>query len=382
MAERILVEDTQALSKAKDALDRYLSAHSGEESERIRAVRTVVGALEDIRDKNRLEDETLRRLAEIGGEPHQPSGGDFIFNPRGIALMPVVRQAFRKTFQGLMQAEELTEDEREALTAVALAMMNVEELMGELFSGFYTRQKTHQKQYLYVGWLCWAYLRVKMEEAVEGGANSLYQHLASLSEDDEIITLNYTSKFFSNEIRASVRYFHGDCLSYIRLDTRQLIRNDQRVLEASTVESLAAFIASLGINVDTDKVFLPGIVPPLSVKPVMCREHLETWYQCGRAIDEASAIVIVGYSFNLADEHLNDLLRKRRGSTDTKILVVNPDIDGTSSNVCKILGLASDQLTAVTKAGLSCRQAGSLMFVDAATEQLTAPTLESLLDQP
>ena len=80
--------------------------------------------------------------------------------------MPVVRQAFRKTFQGLMEAEELTEDERETLTEMALAMMNVEELLGELFSGFYTRQKTHQKQYLYVAWLCWAYLRLKMEEAL------------------------------------------------------------------------------------------------------------------------------------------------------------------------------------------------------------------------
>ena len=146
-AERILVEDPQALSTAKTVLDRYLNEHGGEETDRIQAVRIVVGALEDIRDKNRLEDDTLRRLAEISGEAHQPSGGDFIFNPRGIALMPVVRQAFRKTFQGFMQAEDLSEDERETLTAMALAMLNVEELLGTLFSGFYTRQKTHQKQY-------------------------------------------------------------------------------------------------------------------------------------------------------------------------------------------------------------------------------------------
>ena len=378
-AERVLVEDPQALSIAKGVLDRYLNEHSGEETDHIRAVRTVVDALEEIRDKNRLEDDTLDRLAEISGEAHQPSGGDFIFNPRGIALMPVVRQAFRKTFQGLVQAEELSEDERETLTEMALAMMNVEELLGELFSGFYTRQKTHQKQYLYVAWLCWAYLRVTMEEALGNGTNSLYQHLASLSEHDEIITLNYTSKFFSDATRAAIHSFHGDCLSYIRLDTRQLINSDQQVLEATTVEAIAEFIKSLDIDLDSGKVFLPGIVPPLSVKPVMCREHLETWYQCGRIIDEASVIVIVGYSFNLADEHLNDLLRKRRGTTDVRIVVINPDIDGTSANVCNILGLASAQLTNVTRAGLNCREAGGLVFVNASAEQITSESLGQLL---
>ena len=173
--------------------------------------------------------------------------------------------------------------------------------------------------------------------------NSLYQHLASLSENDKVITLNYTSKFFPDATKAAIHSFHGDCLSYIRLDTRQLIKNDQRVLDATTVEAIAEFVKSLDINLDSGKIFLPGIVPPLSVKPVMCREHLETWYECGQIIDEASTIVIVGYSFNLADEHLNDLLRKRRGATDVRIVVVNPDIDGTSTNVCNLLGLAPNQ---------------------------------------
>lgn len=380
-AERVLVEDSQALSTAKSVLDRYVEEHSDGETDRIRAVRTVVDALAEIRDTNRLEDGTLNQLAKVGGEAHQPSGGDFIFNPRGIALTPVVRQAFRKTFQGLMQDEELTKDERETLTEMALAMMNVEELLGDLFSGFYTGQKTRQKQYLYVAWLCWAYLRLKMEESLGNGQNSLYQHLASLSGGDRVITLNYTSKFFSDATRPAVHSFHGDCLSYIRLDTRQLIKDDQRVLEATTVEAIADFVRSLDIDLDSDKVFLPGIVPPLSVKPVMCREHLETWYECGQIIDDASTIVIVGYSFNLADEHLNDLLRKRRGATDVRIVIVNPDMDGTSANVCNILGLAADQLTDTIRAGLNCRQAGNLVFANARSEQLTSQSLEELLRQ-
>ena len=219
-----------------------------------------------------------------------------------------------------------------------------------------------------------------MEEALKNGTHSLYQYLADLPEDHEIISLNYTSKFFPEESRASIHSFHGDCLSYIRLDTRQLINNDQQVLEAATVESLAEFVKSLDIDLDVGRVFLPGIVPPLSVKPVICREHLETWYRCGQIIDSASSIVIAGYSFNLVDEHFNDLFRKRRGATSTKIIVVNPDIDGTSANFCNILGQAPGQLTNVTKAGLDCRKAGNLLFVNATTEQLTSDNLGQLLE--
>ena len=379
-AERVLVEDPQALTTAKAALDRYAENHRGEGPEHVEALRTVIGALEDIRDKNSLEDHTLQGLAQISGDDHQQSGGDFIFNPRGLALTPVVRQAFRKTFQGLVQSQDLSEGERETLTTMALSMMNVEELLGELFSGFYTQHKTHQKQYLYVAWLCWAYLRLKMEEALTGGVSPLYQHLATLPENSSIITLNYTSKFLPAATRAEVYSFHGDCLSYIRFDTRRLVNDDESLLRATTVDSIAAFISSLAMDLDNNRLFLPGIVPPLSVKPVICREHLDTWYRCGRAIDSASTIVIVGYSFNMADEHLNDLLRKRRGASDVKIVVVNPDIDGTSKRFCAIAGQAFDQLDNLTKADFSCRKAGNLLFVNATTEQLTSDSLGQLLD--
>lgn len=378
-AERILSEEPVSLTNVKSILDRFLDEHQEEDSDHIQAIQTVVGALEEIRDRNKLEDSTLSLLSEISGEPHHASGGDFIFNPRGIALMPVVRQAFRNTFQGLLQSGDLTDDEKDTLTEMALAMMNFEELLGELFSGFYTARKSYQKQYLYVAWLCWAYLRLKMEEATATQENGFYGHLANLPQNHNVITLNYTASFFPEEVRARVHFFHGSCLSYIRLDTRDLLK-DENLLESTTPESIADFVASLDMDVEAGRVFLPGIVPPLSVKPVICREHLETWYQCGKVIDDASLIIIVGYSFNLADEHLNDLFRKRRGASDAKIIVINPDMDGTASNLCKIIGQDKEQLSNVTRHGLECKQAGSLLFVRATTEQLTPAFLEELLN--
>ena len=90
----------------------------------------------------------------------------------------------------------LTADEQETLTAMALAMMNAEELLGALFSGFYTKKQADQKKYLFVGWLFWAYLRVKMEEILANGMDAPYGYLEELPANDHVITLNYTMNFF------------------------------------------------------------------------------------------------------------------------------------------------------------------------------------------
>ena len=379
-AARVLAEDTQTLDTAKAILERYLNDHQDEDTTHVKAVHKVIVTLEEIRDKNQIDDQTLKPLAELGGEQYQDSGGDFIVDPRGINLTPLVRQAFRTTFQGLMQEGNVTQDEREALTRMAMAIMNVEELLGELFSGFYTKRAADQKQYLFVAWLFWAYLRLKMQESLNNDEKGLYAYLDSLGDDHQFITLNYTARFFSQTVRPRVHFFHGDCLSYIRLETRDLITENQQALQANSPDSIAAFIRSLGIDMRNQKIFLPGIVPPLSVKPVICREHLETWYQCGNLIDDAAGIVVTGYSFNLADEHFNDLLRKRRGGTDTKIVVINPDLEGTTTNVCKVLSQDASHLNEMTIADFECRRASNLTFVKAKTEQLSPEAIQQFLN--
>ena len=375
----MLAEDTQTLDTAKSILNRYLNDHQDEDTSHVKAVHKIIVALEEIRDKNQIDDQTLKPLAEISGERYQASGGDFIVDPRGISLTPLVRQAFRTTFQGLMQEGSVSQDERDTLVRMATAVMNVEELLGELFSGFYTKRPSDQKQYLYVAWLFWAYLRLKMEESLNNGEKGLYAYLNTLRDEHQLITMNYTAKFFPQAIRSRVQFFHGDCLSYIRLETRDLITENQQAQQANSPELIADFIGSLGIDLGNQKIFLPGIVPPLSVKPVICREHLETWYQSGNLIDRAEGIIITGYSFNLADEHFNDLLRKRRGAMETNVVVINPDLEDTALKVCKILSQNADHLNEMTLADFECRRGGNLTFVKARTEQLSPEAIEEFL---
>ena len=375
------MEDSQVLDTIRKHVTESIEDREEEANGHTLAVRRVIDQLVQIRNTNHLDDQTLGSLAEIGGETYSSSGGDYIISPKGITMTPIIRQAFRSTFQGISQKEGVSDEARETLMKMAFAMMNVEELLGTLFAGFYTGHKGYQKQYLFVAWLFWAYLRVKMEESAQSGENGLYKHLASFPENHRFITLNYTEKFFPDPVKERVHFFHGDCMTYIRLDTRNLIRNDQNALKATSPEKIAAFIGSLDMDIATGRVFLPGIVPPLSVKPVICREHLETWYHCGQLIDQATTIVVTGYSFNLADEHLNDLLRKRHGPLDTKIVVINPDIEGTATNVCKLLGKVPEQLNKITIAGCECWQAQDLTFVNAKAEELSSDNLGLFMEE-
>lgn len=377
--ERVLSQDAQSLSKAKQILEKHLGKNQAEESQRIVAVKTVIEALEAIRDKNQLKDETLEHLASLAGEQFQSSGGDHIINPRGVQLTPMVRQAFRKTFQGIIQAEDVGEEERETLRDIVRSMMNFEELLSDLFTGFYTKRAPDQKKYLYVSWLLWAFLRLTMEEKCQNGPSGLYAELANLGSQDHVVTFNYTTKFLPPTLNSRVSHFHGNCLSYLRWDTQEMFGDDDKVAQATSVDRMAEFIGGLDMDVGKGRIFLPGIVPPLAVKPVLCREFLSAWYRAGEVIDAASAIVVVGYSFNTVDRHFNDLIRKRAGHANARLVVINPDIDTTGKNVCSLLGKAPDTLTEITRNGFEARQGGSLLLVKARSEELTMAKLRQLV---
>jgi hypothetical protein len=205
---------------------------------------------------------------------------------------------------------------------------------------------------------------------------SFYQTLSEVGPGGGVITFNYTD-FFCNQTRPGDGYFHGDCRSYIRWDTRELIENDDKAEQAITPEETACFISGLSVDWDKDRVYLPGIVPPLSVKPIICSEYLDRWYGSSQKIRNARQVAIIGYSFNVADEHFNDLIRK--GNKNTKLVVVNPDIEPVIPEVCRICGVDRSQLSQVSKVGLNCWKGGTLTFAAARAEALDASTFMSLL---
>ena len=93
------------------------------------------------------------------------------------------------------------------------------------------------------------------------------------------------------------------------------------------------------------------------MKPIICTEYLERWYKCGQTIKNAKTIVILGYSFSIADEHFNDLVRK--GNSEAKVIVVNPDIEAVLDRTCQTLNQNKADLHSTNVEDLECKSGGS-----------------------
>ena len=250
--------------------------------------------------------------------------------------------------------------------------------MGDLFTGYYTKHIPDQRKYFYLAWLLWAYIRYREAAGRAQRDQSFYKTLSEVGVGGGVITFNYTD-FFYEGTRPANGYFHGDCKAFIRFHTREYVSNNVQARDATTLERMTAFIDGLQVDwkKDPPEVSLPAIVPPLAIKPIICTEYLDRWYECGQTIKRAKTIVIVGYSFSVADEHFNDLIRK--GNGDAKLIVIDPDLEAVVNRVCHTLNNDKTNLRSRNIRGLECRTGGRLTFVRAKAEEVTSTRLMELL---
>jgi len=164
----------------------------------------------------------------------------------------------------------------------------------------------------------------------------------------------------------------------LRVDTREVVRDDPKLRPTYEVDQVARFIGSLRLDVtQAPALDVPSIVPPVSFKPVMSCSQLRTWVAADDLLQRAGSIVIVGYSFATADEHFNDLLR--HANPTARVLVVNTNPLGPTRAACRILGLDSQQLVLTQIRGLNVAHVGRLCAVTARADQIDDVILPELL---
>jgi hypothetical protein len=355
-----------------------LGRHPDAENVNVAAIRLVMTKLSTIADVNELDETLMSQLSKLAGESNS-GGDDTILDTDRISFRPKVRQAI-KTLLNQVSTEipDLTKEEREAFAEVIAILSNFEELLGSLFIGYYTKHIPNQKKYFYLAWLFWAYIRHKEDLGRGNRDKSFYRTISEVGSGGGVITFNYTD-FFDAATRPKNGYFHGDCKAFIRFHTREYVANNVQIRDATTIARMVDFISGLRIDWSTDppEVSLPAIVPPLAMKPIICTEYLERWYECGQEIKKAKTIVIVGYSFSVADEHFNDLVRK--GNQYAKLIVIDPGLDAVVNRVCQTLGHDKSALRAKSVEGLECRTDSRLMFVKAKAEEIDSKKLMALL---
>ena len=127
------------------------------------------------------------------------------------------------------------------------------------------------------------------------------------------------------------------------------------------------------INLSENRYYLPSIVPPLAFKPLISLEYLENWYNASKAIEDTERIIVIGYSFNYADEHFNDLIRKK--AFNKKLIVINPDISTTKFALCRLLGININNFNRTEKQGFETEVNHNITLIKAKAEEIDLPKL-------
>jgi hypothetical protein len=186
-----------------------------------------------------------------------------------------------------------------------------------------------------------------------------------------VITFNYTS--LAHQTFKDATYFHGDLKRYIRLDNRDQIDIDK--YEGIDIVGFIKDIVGSNTDFDNKRFVIPSIIPPLKLKPVLSNEYIDIWYHSVETIRKAEKIIIVGYSFNYADEHFNDLIRKNK---DKKICIVDPFAENVIKNLERIF---SHRISDYTKSRVQEKETfknGKLQIIKAFANEVS---IDSLFEQ-
>ncbi len=252
-------------------------------------------------------------------------------------------------------------------------LINFERLLTDSFFGIYTNDVAKIKRYIYQAWTLWAFLKHQEEAAYskfsDGKPLPFY---SSLPNDWEMITLNYTSFAQKSAERTGGNppyYFHGELSNYTRMLDGVKCSMDENIDPVEFIKSTVANEIRFEKEV-ADSYSLPCIIPPLKCKPALTGlidtwGFIDVWHKSKEILDSAARIVIVGYSFNYADEHLNDIIRDNK---DKDILIVDKHPRNIRNSVQNIFSCRPEEYVVTIFQGMDCYRKNNLRIVEAEAE--------------
>jgi hypothetical protein len=346
-------------------------AHLPPEQEHVRKhgelIIRLFNKLAAIAEQSYLDDETEALIREVF--PTQADDwidSDSILDIHKLSLSDTFKTVLKHTLKMGLSGER-----HEVAAALGADMLNIETLLIEKFLGFYNDKPSDIRNYLYISWSLWAYLVAKQKEVISAHNDKTLPFYGALPKDIRAITLNYTA-FLQRQLGDATVYFHGGLSDYVRMDTRDLLPIEN-ILECDPADFIRNIISP---NVDVvhedlqkQKHVIPALVPPLRLKPILSHRYIELWGVASDWVRASRHIVVVGYSFNNADEHFNDILRNH---PDRNIDIVVPEAtsDYFLSRMEKIFGTAANQYTKVTVNGHNALKAKKVRLIAATAEEI------------
>lgn len=371
------------------AVDKIATRDSSEQRAMVERVKEAIANLPSDKEKIKKHGELIIRLfnklATIAQESTLdretedlirevfPTDADELIDCDSI--LDIHKLSLSDTFKTVLKRTlkiGLTGGRHEVASALGADMLNIETLLVEKFLGFYNEKPADIKNYIYISWALWSFLVAKQKEVLtdHGGRNLPFYK--DLPNDIRAITLNYTA-FLQNQLGfEKVLYFHGGLANYVRMDTRDLIKIEN-ILDCNPVEFIRNIVTPntdvRNEDIHHQKHVIPALVPPLRLKPVLSHQYIDLWSQASQWIESTTHIVTIGYSFNNADEHFNDILRCR-SSKRFDIVVPEATEKQFISRMEKIFGIPENQYIWTTVDGVKALQARNIKLIPAKANEI------------
>lgn len=327
-----------------------------------------------IAQEGELDEETIKLIEEVFPNDEDLIDSDSILDIHKLSLSDTFKTVLKRTLKLGLESKN-----HEVADALGADMLNIENLLVEKFLGFYNENPADIKNYIYISWMLWAFLVHRQKEVIEtfdmiDGELPFYQ---TIPDNCHAITLNYTS-FLENKIgKDRVIYFHGGLSEYVSMATRQLIdiEEDMKSLDPGEfIKGQKDNICFDGDDMRRHRHVIPALVPPLRLKPILSHRYIEAWHEASKRVKNAKKIAIVGYSFNNADEHFNDILRQQL--SDKQIAVVGPGVfsDEFIERMSKVFHVPSDNWVSTRTQELEAKKAGNITLIKAFADQFNVTT--------
>ncbi len=329
--------------------------------------------LATIAEHSQLDDETEALIREVfPKDADDLIDSDSILDIHKLSLSDTFKTVLKRTLKMGLSSER-----HEVAAALGADMLNIETLLIEKFLGFYNDKPADIKNYIYISWALWAYLVAKQKDVLTAHQSTALPFYGTIPKQVRAITLNYTAFLQQHLGDQKTVYFHGGLADYVRMDTRDLLPVEN-ILECDPALFIRDVVAP---NVDVNhedlrqqRHVIPALVPPLRLKPILSHRYIELWGQASEWVNEASHIVVVGYSFNNADEHFNDILRCH---SDRQIDIVVPEAMSPTfvARMEKVFGTAANQYNTVKVNGFNALQAKKIRLIAAKAGEIDLSAL-------
>jgi len=324
-------------------------------------INALLKKIQKLQKDVKMDNETEELIKAVFGEDIGTIDDENIIELPKLTFSEIFNTVMRKIFE-----QSLHEPQNPILKHVSSNLMDFERLLMDNFIGFYTNSAPQMKNYMYLSWTLWAYLKNK-ENAILGSISEQELPFYSvLPEDWHMVTLNYTS--FAKIRDNHSLYFHGNLSEFVRMKDRQLcsIDNHSKICISEFIEKI------VGENTNfpkkkTPNCVIPSIIPPLKMKPVLSNAFIEIWYNAKKVITGATKIIVAGYSFNYADEHFNDIIRNNK---DKDILIVDPYAESVVSNLENIFSYRMDNYVKNKVQGKSSYSKDNLKIIKASATEI------------